>query len=104
MSEKQWFIRPTDPARRATWQRLFDTDQLPVERPFPRPGSDGDPVYDLDTLVMSDNDLVRLAGFVATQQKREYGRVYDGIKAEGVAVPAIGLELLKAADTAVSGS
>lgn len=71
------YITTTDPSRRATWQRLFGTDILPVRSPRPRwqcinPGHET-LAYDLDTSRLVSGQLSRLAAYVAKRAGWSYG-------------------------------
>ena len=87
-------IRPTDQARRETWQELLNRDTLPVEDPRPFVGQGGKLVYHVATQALSDMERARLAGFIARQNGGGYLDALDQV-ASGVAVPALGCELIE---------
>ncbi len=88
-------IRPTDQARRAAWQDLLNRDTLPVEDPRPYLGQGGRLVYDVATGALSDQERARLAGFIARQNGGGYLDALNQVNAGGVAVPALGCELIE---------
>lgn len=96
-----FFIRPTDQARRDRWLDLLATDRLPIVDPRPRPGQGGGLVYDVDTSSLSELQRARLAAVAAQQQRAGYLQALESVTVAGVAVPALGCELLSVAGEAV---
>lgn len=89
-----FYIRPTDPARLAAWLDLLNRDTLPVRDFRPRPGETGAPVYDVATDRLSGQERARLAGFIARQNGGGYLDALQLVDMGGVAVPAVGCELV----------
>lgn len=82
-------------ARRAAWQDLLNRDTLPVEDPRPYLGQGGRLVYDVATGALSDQERARLAGFIARQSGGGYLAALEQVNTAGVAVPAVGCELVE---------
>lgn len=97
----KYLIRPTNPARRESWQELLARDTLPVIDPRPDTGQSGSLVYHVDTASLTDRELSRLAGYVARQTAGNYLEAWELVNGAGVSIPALGCELLKAEETAV---
>jgi hypothetical protein len=97
---KQYLIIPIDPTRRAAWLDLLGRDRLPILRPIPRPGALG-LVYDVDLAQLPAGALARLASYQARQSGEDYTAVYDRMRIEGAAVPAVGCAVIDD-ETAVS--
>ncbi|MCA9923390.1 MAG: hypothetical protein KC421_13505 [Anaerolineales bacterium] len=95
MTQQNYFVRPTDPERRATWQRLLDVDRLPVADPRPyRSHETGNLVYDVDVRSLNELHQARLAGFISRQTPGGYFQALQNVKTAGISIPALGLELV----------
>jgi hypothetical protein len=90
----RYFVRPTDGARRGLWVDLFGADRLPIRGACSRPGRAG-PVYDIAVGGLHPQALNRLAAYMAKQGRGEYGVILAGLRGEGLALDAVGCELLR---------
>ena len=97
------FITTTDPARRATWLRLFGRDTLPVKQARPRwewrqGAGYSDPfltlVYDLDYTRLHQGDIDRLAGWISKRQGVSYNQARSMV-CDGWTIPARGCEIVE---------
>lgn len=86
---KHYFVTTSDPVRRATWMRIFDTDVLPIKSPHPALSPCLDMAYRLDTHRLSVNVRTRLVGWLVMFRRLDYDEartmVQEGypIRAEG---------------------
>ncbi len=81
----QHFITTTSQARAARWDRIFGADTLPVLHAQPRhqqmQGRGVILAYDLDMRALHPFARRRLAAHVARRTGRDYGDVWNGMKA-----------------------
>lgn len=78
----RFFIQATGQRRQAIWQRIFNTDVLPVLSRRPRMDADAltlrpVAVYELALRQLSDNQLRSLAGHMARRTKRPYADILN---------------------------
>ena len=99
-----FYIMTTDPQRRAKWQRLFGTDELPVKSAEPRWrverdafGSESNVLgYDLDASRLHWMARIRFADYVS----RRMGHTYQPSDMDGWLIKAAGCDLVnEAADS-----
>lgn len=90
-----YFIRPTDQQRAALWHDMLQRYDLPIIDGRARVGRRGQLVYDVDVRALDATGRARLAGLVAQQNGIGYYEARALVEGEGVAVPAVGCELIQ---------
>lgn len=69
---KHYLVTTSNPTRRATWIRIFDTDVLPIKSPHPTLSPCLDMAYRLDAHRLSTNDRMRLVGWLVMFRQIDY--------------------------------
>lgn len=92
----QYFVTTSDPVRRATWNRIFDTDVLPIMRPRPSLSQCLSMAYRLDAHRLTDNEKRRLAGYLVLFRGMDYNEALSMIQ-DGYPIQADGCDVIEQA-------
>ena len=87
------YITAVQQRRRARWERIFGTDELPV-KPQPRPHGRGGLAYDLDVDRLHWMARERLVHHISKRRRIDLDEARILVEEEGVTIPAAGCEVI----------